>query len=481
MLGLEKDTILKLQIIKILVNYDRFVSIDELQESIGTISKNKIMNACTELKEIIDHLYQENNYSLKVAIKRGSGIRIIKHSTNFQTLYKYLYSNDLTHTIVRNLLIKREINSMKFSLDIGVSNSTLRRKIQQINKELKNYNIHISFSRKLRLKGEEFDIRVFSYIYFRGLYRQFSDIEWIQEIPAYNISIKKIYDYLHIPNSISNIECLSIWYFVITKAIETKRNISSNSFKSINPKDFDLIERPKFLKAWPLYEWKFLLIAVYCSQISNFDLKLLNKELDESISNYTNQWLSIFKKSFSSLNTPDISNFKKDFKQQYFSRIFFKLDYFTVQAITDLIHIDSLKESYENYFKKFEKSWNDFLFLNPLFDNNQSKIYSQLNCLELFPIEFNLPQIIIHLVSELSDFFEKTISISIRLYLGQRYKIIFTPDIHEAQLILGTTVAVKRFAQSNQSVLVINSQIFSRDIVDIETSIKEVLREENII
>ncbi|MDU6523210.1 MAG: helix-turn-helix domain-containing protein, partial [Enterococcus sp.] len=141
MLGMDKNTLLKLQIIEILDCLQTPITLKELQMKIGHSSLGTIRMNCKELQGIIYNLYFEDGYSLNLRMNNGRGIQLERSSTNLQSLITYLYKSDLAFVILQKVLAERKLSAIQFCMDQTISESTLRRKIKEINQELAHYHL----------------------------------------------------------------------------------------------------------------------------------------------------------------------------------------------------------------------------------------------------------------------------------------------------------------------------------------------------
>ena len=88
MLGMDRNTLLKIQIIETLDALQTPISMKELQEIIGHASLGTIRVNCKELQSIIEDLYIDKDYSLRLRMDNGRGIQLDRTSTNLQSLIK---------------------------------------------------------------------------------------------------------------------------------------------------------------------------------------------------------------------------------------------------------------------------------------------------------------------------------------------------------------------------------------------------------
>lgn len=231
MLGMDRNTLLKIQIIETLDALQTPISMKELQEIIGHASLGTIRVNCKELQSIIEDLYIDRDYSLRLRMDNGRGIQLDRTSTNLQSLISYLYQHDLACEIIRAVLARRKISAIQFCMEKNISESKLRRKIKEINQELTDYDLYISCSTKISLKGREVDIRRFYYIFVRGLYYQFTQIEWLNT-KSYLQLARQIEEYLKLTNNPANSEMICFWLLITNQSLSKKGTLSFNEIEN---------------------------------------------------------------------------------------------------------------------------------------------------------------------------------------------------------------------------------------------------------
>ncbi|WP_413537269.1 helix-turn-helix domain-containing protein [Enterococcus malodoratus] len=477
MLGMDRNTVLKIQIIEILDGLQMPISLKELQEQIGYASLGTIRVNCKELQAIIDDLYTGKDYSLKLRMNNGRGIQLDRFSTNLQSLTSYLYQHDLACEIIRSILAKRKISAIQFCMDNNISESKLRRKIKEINQELSDYDLYISCSAKISLKGREVDIRRFYYIFVRGLYHQFAQIDWINT-DNYFLLAQQIEDYLKLMNNPTNLEMLSFWLLITNQSLSKKGVLAFNSSEKELLGRFKYPKKPEFLKTWDVKEWRFFLYAIYSSLLNDFELQPKNGSRELFFNQAVSRWIDYFSIHFRPLNGPEQKFVTRKVKQHYAAFAFFRLNDPMVEQLSRSIALHKVRTQFPYYFRRFEAFWQDFTQAVPEYNRRQLRLYSFLTCVTLFSLENCLPEISVYAFSESSELFSIFIKEKINLNFKNRYHLTFVENPRDAQLIIGTSPTCKNFLHDSQEVVIIRSNITNTDYNDIEAILEKLVKKD---
>ncbi|MDT2758991.1 helix-turn-helix domain-containing protein [Enterococcus xiangfangensis] len=467
MLEMDRNTLLKIQIIEILDGLQEPTSLKELQAKIGSASLGTIRVNCKELQTIIDKLYTDDDYSLKLRMDNGRGIQLDRSSTNLQSLTSYLYQHDLACEILHAILAKRKISAIQFCMDKNISESKLRRKIREINQGLTDYDLYISCSAKISLKGREIDIRRFYYLFIRELYHQFNQIEWINP-DAYLQIARQIEADLKLISNPTNLEIIGFWLLIVNQSLSQKGELLFTSDEKEQLEHFDYPKKPIYLRNWTTNDWHFFLYALYSSFLTDFELatkKTLNEPfLEQAVC----QWVDCFSRHFRPLDRREQEFVAQKIKQHYAALNFFKLNDSMIDRLRSSVALNCVRTQFPYYFRQFEAFWDDLTRAVPDYDRNQLRVYSFLTCVTLFSLENCLPEISVCAFSEYSELFSIFIRQRIRLYFKNRYRLQFVEDPKAAQLIIGTSPTCKSFLLEGQESIIIRSNISETDYHDIE-------------
>lgn len=477
MLGMDRNTLLKIQIIETLDALQTPISMKELQEKIGYASLGTIRVNCKELQSIIEDLYTDKDYSLKLRMDNGRGIQLDRTSTNLQSLISYLYQHDLACEIIRAVLAKRKISAIQFCMDKNISESKLRRKIKEINQELTDYDLYISCSAKISLKGREVDIRRFYYIFVRGLYYQFSQIDWLNT-SSYLQLAKKIEEYLKLTINPTNSEMICFWLLITNQSLSKKGVLAFNEVEDDWINQFKYPKKPSFLRTWNTNEWKFFLYAIYSSQLNDFELQQKNASDDPFFNQVVTHWTTCFSHHFRSLSNREQKVIARKLKQHYASLVFFHLNDQMLEHLKNSVALDNLQEQCPYYYRRFDAFWDYFTQAVPGFDRRQLRIFSFLTCVEFFSLENCLPEISVYAFSEHNQLFSIFIQEKINLHFKNRYHLRFVEDPNDAQLIIGTSPGCKELQMEDKKYVIIRANLCGTDFNAIENVLEVLVKKE---
>lgn len=477
MLGMDRNTLLKIQIIETLDALQTPISMKELQEIIGHASLGTIRVNCKELQSIIEDLYIDRDYSLRLRMDNGRGIQLDRTSTNLQSLISYLYQHDLACEIIRAVLARRKISAIQFCMEKNISESKLRRKIKEINQELTDYDLYISCSTKISLKGREVDIRRFYYIFVRGLYYQFTQIEWLNT-KSYLQLARQIEEYLKLTNNPANSEMICFWLLITNQSLSKKGTLSFNEIENDWLNQFKYPKKPSFLKTWNTHEWKFFLYAIYSSQLNNFELQPKNTVDESFFTQVITHWTTNFSRHFRPLSTREQKVIARKLKQHYASLIFFRLNDQMLEHLKNNFALDNLQTQCPYYYRRFDAFWEDFTEAAPGFAHRQLRIFSFFTCVTLYSFENCLPEISVYAFSEHNELFSVFIQEKINLHFKNRYHLKFVEDPNKAQLIIGTSPGCKDLQLEDKKYVIIRANLCGTDFNAIENVLEVLVKKE---
>ncbi|OTO22235.1 hypothetical protein A5816_002907 [Enterococcus sp. 3G1_DIV0629] len=177
----------KITLINILYNKHDWVTTNELAKQ-AKLDRKTVLKYVTELEkdiELFDHS--------KIYISFSKGRGTILNADNpliIQEFILWLIKENIAIKIVHTLFFESSLNITTWSYENYVSVSTVRRTINELNKNFKPLNINITSKKSTYyISGEEKDIRYMFYAFFWNTYK---GIHW----PFKNISKNKLNDLL---------------------------------------------------------------------------------------------------------------------------------------------------------------------------------------------------------------------------------------------------------------------------------------------
>lgn len=475
MYGISSNAWLKQTILFALEEQTEFISSRDLTFIVGDYSQSTIKKICREIQEDI-----ENNYTsdlMTLIIDQRNGIKLIrKPYVNFQKLLASIFSSELGYELLQQLLLKRAISTVDFCSDYYISQSQLRRKIQDINASLVKHDISISLSTTITLLGEEYKIRAFFFVFLFTIHRQFSHIEWIEEKEIYVGVAELVAKDLAIEVDSRTIEILSIWCFITMTSIASFLPVLFDETEQKIMKSFVFPALPAFLTSWKEEDWQFLVMAIYASDIIDFHLQVnLQKMQEVTQLEDVFIWIKLFEEYFVPLTDIQQEFVHKKFVKQLLSYYFFEPDENSLNNFTKK-YAEELKVHYPILFTKYEHIWREFLkqASEPAYEYFQ--IESLLLCFYLVPNEIFFPQIKLFIRSDLTFLNTKHLEFRVRTRFCDKYTLEFTQDIHQADIIL-STVSIHGMEEYESNfnhlvpIVLINSKISENDFVKIEAEL----------
>ncbi|MGG5332873.1 helix-turn-helix domain-containing protein [Enterococcus sp. AZ163] len=470
--GLDKNTLLKRKIIDVLDQQSQPLTYKELVEIVQTSSVGTLQIICKELAELMEKLYPDQSCSIVIQKeKHGTTLNLMRSSDNLQLFYDHLYMSDLAYEILQTLLMKRKTSTIMFCMNQGLSESSLKRKVKDINLEICDFGIRITCAKQLSLKGPETKIRAFHYIFLRSMHRQFFTVPRIQNLATdYQLALD-IADYLDVSDDLPLVERFAYWVFITQLALSKgkKLQFSQADLNIMNTLDFP--EQPAFLAHWSTEDWNFLLTAVYCSLSKNFQLPLKSEQLvtTDSLQN----WVQLFQKHFRLLSTKEEEFIYKKLNQLTMTMHFFPLSGSFLTNLQAFVGLEDLTEMYPLYLKRFENFWSEWSrqLSNPELD--MFRMFSLSICISIMPMDKLLPEIAIYIYSETSDSFKQYLEIKLNFYYSNRYALNFVEFPEEADLLIGTVPFYENQCSPQQKQLIVRARVSQKDLDNIEKCLCE--------
>lgn len=478
--GLSKNTLLKREIIEVLDRTKQPISYKELHATIPYVSLSKLKATCVELAELMEQIYPEKTCFLQfIKEKNTVSIALIRSSNNLQFLYDYIYSDDLAYDILQVLLLRRTISTMEFCHNNGVSESKLKRKLKDINHELISFNLYISCSNQLNLKGREINIRSFHYILLRIVHRQYFTIPKSSSLQENYQLGKHIANYLGVfPNDSPLIERFAYWVLITRTGLFRGEKLQFNRKEEQLISNLVFTKKPIFLARWSQQDWQFLLIAIHCSMSDHFQLKLK----DESLPKPTRQkqWVELFQNYFRPLTAKETEIAFDKLQKIELTTYFFPLSTNFLLVLKEFVGLSDLSLMYPRYMQQFDYFWQDWSSQFPALNSDMFYMFSLLTSISFFPMEELLPDIAVYAFSENSDVFKQYIKIKITFFFSNRYHLTFVDSPQEADLLIGTTNFYEEDTLPNQKYLIVRTKVCQKDLDNIQVALEEII-DQNLV
>ncbi|MGM0126384.1 hypothetical protein IGI37_003813 [Enterococcus sp. AZ194] len=479
MLGLDYKTTLLKDLVEILDTEESPLTVEEIRLRLGYSNAVTILKSIKELRTIIDNRYTDEKYFVRLVSPKRGVFKLERQATNLQTLFEAIYANDIAYDILLELIEKRQISAVNFSMKHNISHATFFRKIRLINEELKAYNIAIARSAPLKFDASELDIRIFSYIFFWGTNRQFSNALLKKNYPNIQMLTTEVLKALKISSSPLHVELLSIWLFIYSNSLSKKYYLQLKKEQEATLHAFSFPKKPSVISTWSQVEWEMLVMTIYSSDIYNFTLKL-NESYHSSVideMNISKQLLErLVKKYFVPLNGTQQKSLSAQWTKIYLSNYFARYTDKAVKDIEHIVSITSFRHYYPNYWKRFASLWTDFMtYVNYKEHYGAVKFNLLMMMISVFPIEKfeNLDsKVKICVVTDVSDTFTSYIKQLIKLQLGQRFQIRFVTSLTTADIIVATSPFDIEQLKTHQKSIIISPQMREVDMRAIQKKIE---------
>uniref|UniRef100_UPI00403F8F5F helix-turn-helix domain-containing protein n=1 Tax=Candidatus Enterococcus willemsii TaxID=1857215 RepID=UPI00403F8F5F len=475
MFGLHKSIKLKRDILEVLDNATDYLSIKEIQELLEYPSFHSVKQACTELKELFQELFHPDE--AQILIKVSGGIKIERHGNKTQRITEYLVTEDLIYTFLRTILLERTIDTDTFLEKHFISRSALYARIRRINQSLNPYELHITLSNQIRLKGEEYRIRSFSYIFLFITHRMIDQLPHITHKNTYLSMTKKIFGYLEIPLSENVLQSLAIFTF-ITQNGASKNTIHPHEKVLRYVRQFEYPEKPQFLTDWHTSDWEFYLYFLYLSNRLDFQYKdklvLHNYYFFEHAAK---DWVTCFetyffhtteqekKKIYTAVNQQLLSIQTFPFNKEFFDNV-------------KMISEDQTRLQFPELMERFELFWSQLTQIQPLFASSfYTRQVSLLTVIQLMNFDFLKPSIKVYIYSDIGQLHQDYLTSRLTQMLTN-YKFEFVSTPPEAALIISTVEYLEPVAITQQ-LLVIHSTLSPTDLIIIERTLQNIVETKN--
>ena len=468
MLGFNKITYLKLEIINLLEKQTNYISSLNLTEELQLSSQSTIKKICQELQFDIQNLYEPDQFEM--IINQRHGIKFIRqeHIGNLK-LIEFIISNDLAYEIIQELCLKRTVNTTQFCLEKHVSLSQLRRKIKTINQSFNQINLHISIATNMKITGEEFQIRTLFFGILFFVHRKITNMNWISNTFEYRKQTQKIFDYLELNINNAYLEIIAIAYFINSNSIINNYNLGEAINNNPYFKKVIIKEKPKFLSHWSDSEWKFMILSIFIFDPSITESIINLDSLNEMIiPSNASKWLKAFENKFTVINEKQKKLIYFHFYKHLVSKQILEIDDFILKLLHQFDY-EFIKKSYPLYLNKFNRAWQVF---NNDADSFFLTDYFKSECLilsfTLLPPQTYFPEVKLYLYTEHAAPLNAYIEEQIKTYFSNRFYLEFVQNQNIAQIVITTEGSLNLHTLSKTPVVAIGLNVLKKDLDKIE-------------
>ncbi|MGM0215892.1 helix-turn-helix domain-containing protein [Enterococcus sp. AZ109] len=470
--GFDKNTLLKRKIIDTLDSQTQAFTYKELAETIQIASVSTLHTICRELADLIDELYPDHSCSLVIRKENhGTTVTLQRSSDNLQKFYDYLYSSDMAYKVLQTLLIERKTSTVLFCINHGLSESSLKRKIKDINHEISAFDLRITCAKQLTLRGPEVKIRAFHYIFLRSIHRQFFTIPSLRNLDLDYQLAEEIAEELKVSHDPTLVERFAYWVLI------TRTALSKGKTLHLSPDDLDILatlqlpDKPLFLTHWSTQDWSFLVTVVYCSLSENFQLPMREENLENP--SLQQSWIQLFQKNFRLLTRKEERFVRMKLNQLTVTMYFFPLSGSFLTTLQTFVGLEELSELYPLYLRRFESFWQEWSQHLPSDDLEMFHMFSLSTCISIIPMDELRPEIAVYIYSETSDSFKQYLKIKLNFYYSTRYALVFVKTPEEADLLISTVPLLTKYCPYQQKLLVVRARVTPKDLENIGNRLHE--------
>jgi len=295
MFGFSKDVQIKRELILYLDRQDDFVSSTELKNHIHVLTEQTILKYLREVRQVIVDSYPINKLNLKIGTR--SGVTLSREDINLNNLLEKIHREDLVYKIFQELILNRFFITEDFCKKYEVSFSTLRRIIRRINEFLTPYHVSFKAGLRVRILGEESEIRMLFFMFLFYVHRGIVDINWINADSYLNLA-GKVYEAFNIEGK-QHIDVFALWLFVNQCSDENNFYLEENIFEESFAVDF-------LENQFSVGSWNYILLIMYGLDLENF-IPNTSFEIIHENQFFTGvkQWLVLFEKEICPLLPQD--------------------------------------------------------------------------------------------------------------------------------------------------------------------------------
>lgn len=473
MYTIAKNVQLKIDIMNYLDKQNDFTSTQNIAENLqnATLSRSTLNKFCNELKITIDSLYSQDE--LQLTVNSRHGLKLERNNTTFQPLFEQLFMSEPFYIILKELFLKRRLNTASFCVAYQMSESKLRRRVKTLNQLLNRYRLHITVSKNIMIKGDESQFRYFYFEFLFFIHHGLSSIPWIDRPLYYLNRSRYVTQYFDYPNYGDKLDVFALWFYINDHSNE---NISLSEVKKELIPNFRL-EKPDCLDHWNRDNWDFFLSFLYSSNIFQVPLKLMEEELLlEELTTTIDLWIDSIEKHFqqSSVSLRKTATEllqKKVVKENLFPSIPLS------STSSDDHFLEEIRLNYPRYYKIFSQFQDEVLSMD---DENKLRLSvkdSFLICIELISIESVLPSVNVYFNSSHSGLKNNFNMKVIQTHFSNRVHFVWIEAFSDSDLLISTSNNVNLNVDCNIETVVVNTEVNKNDLSSIERRVNKLLAE----
>lgn len=434
--GLEKDFLLKNQLLQLLDNSSDYITFTEIACHLKYYSVELLQQTCRKIQQ--DFL---KNYSAKqceLVIHPHFGVRLFRKSISLKELVDYYADQELSCILLQELFRYRELIASDFYENQHVSESTLRRKIKRINQSLAHYNLRITFAYKIKLTGSELAIRSFYFYFLFLFYRQLPAVPGIAEQVFFESKAIKIQNHLGLTLSLKELGVFSLIYYAHEHGVHSGTPLRLTEKENELFHQFDFPPKPNFLNNWSFNDWQFFLLFTMATDLFEQDFDIATRDVLVPLFVFESlAWGQAFKMAFGQLTGEEQALVHEAIQKSLVLSYFISIDdeFF---RLFQVINFETFQQQNPLFYQRFEQFWNDFRFKVPALDSSSFKFTSLMLASYFSPLDTQLYSVKIAVYSEVSSHFSYYLANRLTSQFKTKYDFVFITDFQQADLIITT-------------------------------------------
>ncbi|MBO0471770.1 helix-turn-helix domain-containing protein [Enterococcus sp. DIV0242_7C1] len=480
----------KLEILNTIKDSRKSISFEALAHITG-FEQRTIQKYVEDIR--YDHKNAEIN-DISVIVSDDKYVQVTyENYKGYHRFVQYLIATSFSIILLQDLLLGEQLSLVQLSIEYYISDSTIKRRIQEINHHIKDYELRI-ISRKgmLLIDGPELQIRLFAYILFWNLYKGRT---WVFQVVKREWAIAFVDTVFEQSKAIRNLSNVEEIYYTV--AINKTRQIrgypiqfSQRWLQQFFSKEFLASDKP-WISDYNLTENEGLYFLLLAQTNAKF---YLIKEYEEPI--------FLFHQTEKTLLYKSVEAFFRKFSEQ--------IEFIDVQMKAELYKYLLSYHLFCMIFHNFSMGINNYTGGKVLVTNHP-KLEKKLNRLidelymetkislfqerkflrERYALIFSMigqvskfePLLLIYIDTDLPFLAEKKIIGQIKRYTEESYNIMFvnenaTFSKYEVDLVL-TTSYIEGFQDfiSPDKIVYISENLKPEDIIRIRDNLEKLLLE----
>lgn len=185
----ESNIAMKLSLLDLVYQAEDWVKIPTLSFK-TQMSEKKVVKYMEQLQEDLGQMQLLKESNAEINYIKGKGYSFKGEELEYKMLSLYLLNQSLIFVLLKDLFLNHQVLTADILNNYFVSESTLRRKVMQIDEYLSTYHLALKYStRQLTITGDELTIRYLGYQFFWTFY---TGVTW----PFHHVNQKKVTFYV---------------------------------------------------------------------------------------------------------------------------------------------------------------------------------------------------------------------------------------------------------------------------------------------